>query len=246
MQLNSKNPRIGITTSYADSNLSLRIEYILAVRKYGGLPLIVPILSDIQTAREFSNLLDGLIITGGPGITEGLVGNLPDDLKPVEHLRYQSDIFIFQSMSSKPILGICYGMQFINAQRKGTIYADLNTINQDTISHTPSRGGEKHLVIFSEGSRLGNLLGSQCEVNTFHIQAIATIGEGLKVTGMSSDKIVESIESEDGLLTGTQFHPEKDLNNLGKVIEDFIERCRMSSQKGNLNPKFKLIQFNLS
>ena len=55
-----------------------------AVEAAGGIPIILPILDRAGTARDFATLLDGLIITGGPGITRGLIGALPPDLPAVD------------------------------------------------------------------------------------------------------------------------------------------------------------------
>ena len=77
-------PHIGITTSYENGKQALDIHYIRAVETAGGLPVIVPILESDEAAAQFTALLDGLVIPGGPGITRGLIGHLPDEEKPVK------------------------------------------------------------------------------------------------------------------------------------------------------------------
>ena len=72
-----RRARIGITTSFQDQQQRLDVRYIRAVEAAGGIPIIVPLLQDETTARDIASLLDGLIITGGPGITRGLIGDLP-------------------------------------------------------------------------------------------------------------------------------------------------------------------------
>ena len=84
-------PFIGITTSYENNRQSVDVHYADAVERAGGIPIILPIIQHKATAQEFANILDGLVITGGPGITRGLVGKLPDDLPPVDPLRDASD-----------------------------------------------------------------------------------------------------------------------------------------------------------
>ena len=73
-------PRIGITTSLEGERQTLDQGYTRAVVAAGGIPIIVPIIESQQTAQALADGLDGLIITGGPGITRGLIGDLPDDL----------------------------------------------------------------------------------------------------------------------------------------------------------------------
>ena len=95
-------PRIGITTSLEDGRQTLDLRYVQAVEAARGIPIIVPLLESAEAARAFAALLDGLIITGGPGITRGLIGALPEDLPPVDARRDQSDELIYRATAEKP------------------------------------------------------------------------------------------------------------------------------------------------
>ena len=88
-------------------------------------------------------MLDGLIITGGPGITRGLIGELPSDLPAVDAARDRSDVLIFQAMAGRPFLGICYGMQFANALAGGSIYGDVQAQTKADV-HSAERGAGEH------------------------------------------------------------------------------------------------------
>jgi putative glutamine amidotransferase len=201
--------------------------YCRAIERAAGLPIIVPILETEDAAREFSGLLDGLVITGGPGITRGLIGQLPDDLPPVDAARDQNDRLIYQTFAERPVLGICYGMQFINAQAGGTIYADVTKQKVGALTHSAGRGGTPHPVSLIRKSHLWDILRQdEVTVNTYHIQAVAEVGAGLRVAGYSPDGVIEAIESEDGRLIGVQFHPEKMGEAMQPLFDDFVARCR--------------------
>lgn len=206
-------PLIGITTSLTDSAQVLPHRYVEAVERAGGAPLLLPMTASPAAQQPVLDLIDGLVITGGPGITQGLVGDLPEDLPAVDAQRWQADCAAFASAQErhKPILGICYGMQFINAQLGGGLYADVQE-QLGVVAHSPKRTAGRaieHEVALAPGTVLAQIAGgTAAKVNSFHIQALERIGAGLTVSARGTDGLVEAIEGEDGRLVGVQFHPE--------------------------------------
>lgn len=221
-------PRIGITTSLEDGVQTLDRLYALAVERAGGTPVIVPILESAEAARDFAALLDGLIITGGPGITRGLTGALPEDLPAVDEARDRSDELIYRAMAEQPFLGICYGMQFANAMAGGTIYGDVQRQCAAAV-HSAERGAGEHEIQIAPGSRLAAIMSAErLRTNTHHIQAVADLGAGLRAVARTADGVVEAIESADGRVLAAQFHPERMLERGLPLFEDLIRRARHS------------------
>ena len=226
-------PRIGITTSLnrtgrGDLEQRLDLLYVRAVERAGGLPLIVPMLEDDAAADAFAALLDGLVVTGGPAVTDGLVGELPDDIDLTEPIREASDRRLLRAFldARRPTLGICYGMQLANALRGGTLYADVER-DARSQTHSRPRGGTTHPVAVVAGSRLAEVVGEAAfEVNTRHVQAIERPGEGMVVAATAPDGVVEAIESADGSFLGLQFHPEAMEPALDAVFRDLVRRAR--------------------
>jgi putative glutamine amidotransferase len=227
MESKSMQPRIGITTSYNDGRQSIDHHYIHAIEKAGGIPLIVPMLETDEVTEAFAALLDGLVMTGGPGITRSLKNELPDDLPPVDAVRDSSDERIYRAFTKRPLLGICYGMQFINAMHGGTIYGDLSKGVEDPMNHSAGRGATPHMIRIQPDSHFYRVIQQESlEVNTYHIQALASVGEGLRVSATAADGVIEGIESLDGRIFGLQFHPERMGETMQPLFDDFVARCR--------------------
>ncbi len=212
-------PLIGITTGMETgdsgriSRQVLDHSYIEAVERAGGCPFILPMTDRPETLNPILAVLDGLLITGGPGITDGLIGQLPEDLPPVAPERNRADLWAFEGAQEReiPILGICYGMQFVNARFGGTLYGDVQK-QRRVDAHSPSRNHSRevrHGIVLEKGTHLERRVGQAVEVNSHHLQAVEKVGTGLRINARSTDGLIEGIETEDGRILGLQFHPER-------------------------------------
>ena len=233
-------PLIGITTSLNrtdDGVLEQRLDlrYVRAIERAGGLPVLVPMLAGEDATLEFVERIDGLVVSGGPAVLDGLIGELPEDISETEAERVQSDRRVLRAFldAQRPVLGICYGMQLANALGGGTIYAD---VERDTGSETHSRGrgGKPHPIELVAGTRLHQLVGApQVEVNTRHVQAVAEPGDGLVISARAPDGTIEGLESLDGTFLGVQFHPEGMDPPLDALFTDLVDRARKISPTGS-------------
>lgn len=212
----NRAPIIGISAGgVGQSRVSQ--DYIDAVCAAGGIPVIIPILTDSLALAAILDKVDGVVMTGGEDVAPGFYGELPlPEMGDVNAPRDTFDLMLtrMSAREGKPILGICRGVQVINVAFGGTLWQDIpSQIPQSPVQHR-SKNDENpfHNVYIKEGSRLAALTQTgSTRINTFHHQAVKDVAEGFMVTAMAPDSVVEAIECfEMGYrIIGVQFHPEK-------------------------------------
>lgn len=208
--------------------------------KLGAIPLIIAFPDDVskvdQLAQDYVQLIDGLMLLGGPDVDPTFYGEEPHP--KIGMTLYQKDRFEIALIKAalaadKPIFGICRGIQIMNVAMGGTLYQDLESQYPELkIQHPQATLGQfaTHHVELTAGSKLAKLYGqSTIKVNSRHHQAVKAVGKGLKVTAVAPDGVIEGMESTDtDLFLGVQWHPEnmwqqEDPQQL-VVFQDFLDR----------------------
>ncbi len=214
---------VGITCGlqprdYDGARHTLNLTYSQAIEKAGGVPLILPVTDNPETISAYLEAVDGLLLTGGVDVHPSLYGEAEHPkLDEVDRPRDTLEMALTRQAlaQDKPIFAICRGLQLLNVVLGGTLYQDLPSQNPTGIEHQQRNGRipraqTTHPFEAVSGSRLASLLGTQhSECNSFHHQALKTIGEGLITTASAPDGIVEGAEMPDkSFVVGVQFHPE--------------------------------------
>ena len=145
---------------------------------------------------------DGLVVTGSQiDIHPALYGQAQIAAQgPLDLERDRRDLAALHAALAQdvPIVGVCRGHQLLNIAFGGTL-------NQDVGGHNDAA----HPIDTSTGSVARRVLGRGGEVCSEHHQSVRRLGRGLKVTSMSNDGIVESIEMpRRSFAIGVQWHPE--------------------------------------
>ncbi len=214
-------PRIGLTgVTRAVSGVDrtgVNAAYVRSVIQAGGVPLILSPLLDEQHHANLLDLLDGLVFTGGEDVDPAHYGATPHprlgDVDPVRD-RFELGLYRASRIRGLPVLAICRGIQLVNVALGGTLWQDLPSERPGALTHLQPTGRDQrtHPVEITAGSRLARALAaSRLEVNSFHHQAIRTLGPGLVVTATAPDGEIEGVESQDPepWLLAVQWHPEE-------------------------------------
>ncbi len=207
-------PLIGITVDceFDDSNersngkVTLNWNYAARVAEAGGSPILITPLTDLV---GIASMLDGWLIPGGADMDARHFGETNhQEAELMSPLRWEMENELFELVNPNlPILGICYGCQFINVKRGGSLYQHL----PDVVEHNEHVGGTLQTYTLEDSSKLFDVTrNEEIHGKSYHHQAVNRLGEGMTVVGRHSDGTVEAIEdATKPFFIGVQWHPER-------------------------------------
>jgi putative glutamine amidotransferase len=217
--LTSGSPLVAVTGRHLgrtpkwpyDRAVALPRAYPDAVRRAGGIPVIV---DDAPDPGALLQRVDALVLTGGPDLDPT---NFGEDRHPAVYgVDPNADAFEIglarlSVEREVPTLAICRGIQILNVALGGSLHQH---IPDDPGVAPHGRPGEpngqlEHRVTLDDGSLLAQVMGeTQVVASCHHHQAIAKLGDGLRVTARARDGIVEGLEHDSAWLLAVQWHPE--------------------------------------
>lgn len=201
-------------------------DYINAIIRAGGIPLLIPISDDIKIISKQLEAIDGLIIMGGIDINPLSYGeNWTFEQGDSSYRRdmHEKKLILECAKKEKPILGICRGHQMINVAFGGTLYQDNKMKNIHISQHFQKEKKQYpiHSININKGSFLYNIFGEHTLVNSYHHQSIKDVAKKFKVSAFSHDGLIEAIEHQSLKIYGVQFHPETMADNNEKMQQIF-------------------------
>ena len=211
-----KAPVIGITGNVNEGNLSLLSGYFKSIVAAGGIPMVIPPYEDTGLMIEMLNHVDGLLLSGGADVNPLFLNEEPvEALHNINPWRDRQELLLVRLAANRqiPILGICRGIQVMTAALGGTLYQDIDTqMEGKHIKHSQDldRAYASHTVNLEPDSILAQLFHTEkLAVNSFHHQAVKEPAPGFRVTALSTDGVIEAVEStEYKSMLGVQWHPE--------------------------------------
>ena len=230
-----KRPIIGVIPLWDDAKDSIWMlpGYMRGLEDAGAVPVILPLTVSTDVLKQAAGLCDGFLFTGGHDVNPALYGETKRDrCGEICGARDQMETYIFREFvlnRNKPALGICRGIQFINAALGGSLYQDLPTEFSGAINHQgkgPPYDVPVHAVRVVPKSPLSGLLEKErIEVNSFHHQGINRIAEGLEAMALADDGLVEAVYMPSRpYVWAVQWHPEfcPDDETSKKIFASFV------------------------
>lgn len=181
--------------------------YARALARFGGIMLLD---GGYGSAEALAERADALLLSGGGDIHPSYYGGRVMWRRAgIDQQRDEREWELLRQFCAKkkPVFGICRGIQVIDVFFGGTLFQHLGTayVHENTI----------HTIITSENGRLRPLLGESLPVNSYHHQAIRTLGAGLHVTAVSdADGVIEAVEHDSLPVMAVQWHPERMVDGL--------------------------------
>lgn len=228
-------PRIAIpipTSFDLDYNRRNWPAYAAAISAAGGEPVEVPLNLSPHDIATLAATCHAILLPGSPAdVDAALYGQQRDPAAaPADPAREAVDRLLLEAAHRLrlPLLCICFGTQFLNVWRGGTLVQDLAPL---PVNHSARAVAVAHTALIDVGSLLATLVDPaeaaregefvRLGVNSSHHQALGIAGADLRVVARCpQDGVVEAVEAvfDPGAPTapeaqhfvlGLQWHPER-------------------------------------
>lgn len=212
---------------------ALNMNYAEMIARAGGIPVLAV---NEDCAKEYAEIADGLLLSGGKDVTTSLYGQEQKyDFVITDPKRDDLEWKIMDEFvaKKKPIFGICRGIQVMNVYFGGTLIQDI----PDQLGGEHAKGVNHDLKI-KKDSILGGLFGESMLINSYHHQALGELGKDLIAAAWSDangHELVEAVEHTSLPAWSVQWHPERMTGEVTNpvncvdsmpIFEYFVNQCK--------------------
>ena len=210
--------------------------YMQGIIEAGGTPIMLPLTDNEYIIHQLAEKCDGILFTGGHDVSPSLYGeNKLPECGACSKERDKMEAMLLERAIEldKPVLGICRGIQLINAVLGGTLYQDLPTQMESDLEHHQNPPYDKpiHNVSIIADTPLYELLQKDIlAVNSYHHQAVKKLSDQLLPMAKADDGLIEAVYMPSKrFVWGIQWHPEfsyKGDENSAKIFYVFISALK--------------------
>ncbi len=191
--------RIGITQrveriqNYSERRDCLDQRWSSFAFELGYIPIPLPNITEDKASKLLDALnLDAILLSGGNSITS--FDATASDIAP-ERDTFESKLLDAALEHNTPIMGVCRGMQMINAHLGG----EQALVSEHIAVHHP-------ITLVNKNYQLPEV------VNSYHHWGIPAdkLAEDLNIIAVDRDGNIEAFEHKDKKLLGIMWHPERE------------------------------------
>ncbi|HEY9845553.1 MAG TPA: gamma-glutamyl-gamma-aminobutyrate hydrolase family protein, partial [Candidatus Caenarcaniphilales bacterium] len=183
MTHSTRRPVIGITAygKNESGHYCLAAVYVEAVRKAGGLPILLP--PEEPDPAAILDAVDGLIFTGGGDLDPATYGGyMHPTIDKIDPQRDSFELSLARLVldSNIPVLGICRGLEVLIVSSGGALVAHIPDEFGETVPHTQDRiHTTQHPVKIMPKSRLARMMeATEATIVSWHHQAARSVPPG--------------------------------------------------------------------
>lgn len=211
-------------------------DYMNGILRAGGVPVMLPLTEQEPVLRQLVKQCDGFLFTGGQDVSPSVYGECKAPVcgECCEARDAMERVLLRLALEEdKAVLGICRGIQFLNAFLGGTLYQDIPTELESDVVHRQKAPYDvpAHEVTLERGTPLAELLQAEkIAVNSCHHQGLKTVAPKLRVMATAPDGLAEAVcMPERSFVWAVQWHPEffkgADENN-NRIFEAFVDAAQ--------------------
>lgn len=236
----------GKTLIYAEESM------VRWVMSRGDIVYMLPTFSETISAEDLLADVDALVLQGGSDVSPSTYGEKA--LRPEwngDAIRDQYEIALLKAAMKldRPVIGLCRGLQLINAGLGGTLYQDIGTQLDTSLNHRNWDIYDQnfHEVSILPDTHLHRLYEGQTSgtINSIHHQSIKDLAPDFVVEATSpQDDIIEAIryigpsDAQDvPYIMAVQWHPEfhdrtdESILSPMPLLDDFLHIARQKKER---------------
>lgn len=213
----------------------VEVAYARVLQDAGATPFLLPQPPSSVSSWDALDGFDGLVLIGGEDVSAAVSGAPPDTIGPnadEQRDRWELSLLTAACDKSVPVLAICRGLQLLNIAFGGTLSGHMtgaSAQHPDIPADVSEAFDFRHAVELAPHSRIRAAVGtSLIQTNSLHHQAVGRLGDGLRITGVTDDGVVEVLETPGAAwYVGVQWHPElmPDDPHQRALVTAFVDTC---------------------